>query len=87
MPPLTTSEFTVKSYFDFAEEVINYNHNIYAAGLDVESLVTNTVYSQKRYSGKLTRKCLFDLLKLATTESSFILKNNLHRQINGIVMG
>ena len=41
MPPLTTNEFTVKIYFDFAEEVINYNHNIYAASLDVESLVTN----------------------------------------------
>ena len=32
-----TSEFIVKNYFDFAEEVANYDHNLYMAGLDVES--------------------------------------------------
>ena len=32
-----TSEFIVKNYFDFAEEVANYDHNHYMAGLDVES--------------------------------------------------
>ena len=38
---LTTTEFTVKYSFDFAEEVVNYDHNLYMASLDVESLFTN----------------------------------------------
>ena len=41
MALLTTNEFTVKISFDFAEEVVNYNHNIYMASLDIESLFTN----------------------------------------------
>ena len=41
LSPLTTNEFTVKNSFDFAEEVVNYDHNLYMASLDVESLFTN----------------------------------------------
>ena len=37
LSPLTSNEFTVKNSFDFAEEVINYDHNLYMASLDVES--------------------------------------------------
>ena len=88
---LTTNEFTVKNTFDFAEEVVNYNHNLYIASLDVELLITNTpleiafknsvnsdLFSNNFYSGKLSRKDLYDLLKLATTESSFIFDNKLY---------
>ena len=39
--PLTTNEFTVEIFFDFAEEVVNYYHNLYMASIDVESLFTN----------------------------------------------
>ena len=39
--PLTTNEFTVKTSFDFAEEVVNFDHNIYMASAGVESLFTN----------------------------------------------
>ena len=38
---LTTNEFTVKNSFDFAEEFVNYDHNLYMASLYVESLFTN----------------------------------------------
>ena len=41
LSPLTTNEFTVKNFFDFAKEVFNHDHNLYMAGLDVESLFTN----------------------------------------------
>ena len=41
LSPLTSNEFTVKNYFNFAEEVVNYDHNLYMASLDVESLFTN----------------------------------------------
>ena len=89
LSPLTTTGFTVKNSFDFAEEVDNYNHNHYMASLDVESLFTNIpleetlkncvndLFSNNFYSGKLIRKDLHDLLKLATTESTFIFDNKL----------
>ena len=99
MSPLTTNEFAVKNSFDFAEEVVNYDHNLYMASLDVESLFTNVpleetikncvnnLFSSNFYSGKLSRKDLYDLLKIATTESSFIFDNKLYKQINGVAMG
>ena len=60
------------------------------ASLDVESLSTNIpleetvkncvnyLYSNNFYSGKLSRKDLYELLKLATSESFFIFDNKLY---------
>ena len=82
LSPLTINEFTVKNYFDFAEEVANHDHNLYMASLDVESLFTNipfeetikncanSLFSNNFYSGKLSRKDLYDLLKLAATTNN-----------------
>ena len=99
LSPITTNEFTVKNSFDFAEEVFNYDHNLYMACLDIESLFANMpleetmkncvkdLFSNNFYSGKLSIKNLYYLLKLATTESSFIFDNKLYRKINGIAVG
>ena len=99
LSPLTTNEFTVKNYFGFAEEVVNYDQNLYMASLDVELLFTNIpleetikncvndLFSSNFYSGKLSRKDLYDLLKIATTESSFIFDNKLYKQVDGVAMG
>ena len=99
MSPLTTNEFAVKNSFDFAEELVNYDHNLYMASLDVESLFTNVpleetikncvnnLFSSNFYSGKLSRKDLYDLLKIVTTESSFIFDNKLYKQIDAVAMG
>ena len=69
------------------------------ASLDFELLFTNIsleetikncvndLFSNNFYSGKLSRKDLYDLLKMATTESSFILDNKLYKQIDGVTMG
>ena len=96
LSPLTTNEFTVKNSFDFAEEVVNYDHNLYMDSLDVESLcakihleetIKNCIkdlFSNNFYIGKLSRK---DLLKLAITESYFIFDNKLYKQIDGLAMG
>ena len=85
----------MKNYFDLVEEVVNYDHNFYMAGLDVESLFSdvplektikncvNDLFSNKFCSGKLFRKDLYDSLKPATTESSFIFDNKLYEQIDG----
>ena len=102
-----TSEFIVKNYFDFAEEVANYDHNLFygwpwcwvVAGLDIEWLFTNItleetikncvnpLFSNKFFSSKLSRKGWYDLLKLATIQSSFIFDNILYKQIDGVAMG
>ena len=69
------------------------------ARLDVESLFTNIpleetikncvndLFSNNFYNGKLSRKDLYELPKLATTESSFIFDNKLCKQIDGLAMG
>ena len=96
--PLATNEFTVKRSFDLAEEVVNYDHNLYVASLDVELLFTNIpleetikncvndLFSNNFYSGKLSIKDLYELLKLSTTESSFIFDNKVYKQIGGVAM-
>ena len=40
LSPLTTNEFTAKNSLDFAEEVVNYDHNLFMASLHVK-LFTN----------------------------------------------
>ena len=72
LPPVTTNEFTVKNYFNFAEEV-SYDDNLSMVSLVVESLFTNNsseetikngvkdLFSNDFYCGKLTRKDLYML--------------------------
>ena len=99
LSPLMTNEFPVKFFFfDFAEEIVNCNHNLFMDSLDVESLFinipleetimnyVNQLFSNNFYNSKLSRKDLYDLLKLATTESSFIFDNKLNKQIDGVPM-
>ena len=95
LSPPTTNKCAVNNYFDFAEEVVNYNYNFCMASLDVESLFAsipleetiknyaNDVFSNNFYSCKLTREDLYDLLKLITTELSFIFDNKLHKKTEG----
>ena len=99
LSPLMTNEFIVKNSFDFAEEVFNYDHNLYMASLDVVSLFRNIpleetikncvkdLFCNNFFSGKLSRKDLYELLKLATTKLSFIFDNKLYKQIDGVAMG
>ena len=68
------------------------------ASLDVESLLTNihfketikncvnNLFSNNFYSGKLSRKDFYDLLKLATTESYFIFDNKRFNQRDRVGM-
>ena len=99
MSPLTVNDYTVKDYFTFAKEVINFDHNLFMASLDVESLfanfpvdetiknAVNDLFPSNMYRGKLSKSELYYLLKLATSESSFIFDNILYKQIDGVAMG
>ena len=96
--PLKTNELTVKNSFHFAEEVVNYDNNLYMDSLDVESLFINILFeetikncaselfSNNFYCGRLGRKDLYDLFKLARTESSFNFDNKLYKQIDGVAI-
>ena len=69
------------------------------ASLDVASLFrnipleetikscVNDLFSNNFYLGKLSRKDLYELLKLTLSESSFIFDNKLYKQIDGVAMG
>ena len=98
LSPLTVDDYTVKDSFTFAKEVINFDHNLFMASLDVESLFTNIsvdetvenevddLFSSNIYQGKLAKSELYYLLKLATSESSFIFDDILYK-IDGVAMG
>ena len=43
---ITINEFTVKNSFDFAEEVPNYDHNLYMASLDVERYLRTSLWKK-----------------------------------------
>ena len=91
-----TNKFTVKNSFDFSKEVVNCDHNLYMASLDIKSPFTNipleetikncvnNLFSNNFHGSKLSRKDLNDLLKLATTESAFIFDNKLYKQVDGL---
>ena len=80
----------MKNHFEFAEEVVSYNHNFHMASHHVQSLFTKIglekiiknslkdLFSNTLNAGKLTRKDLLDLLKLATTQLLFIFDNKLY---------
>ena len=99
LSPLTVNDYTVKYSFTFAKEVINFEYNLFMASLDLESLFTNIpvdettknavddMFSSDMYQGKLSKSELYYLLKLATSESSFIFDNILYKQIDGVAMG
>ena len=55
LSPLTSNEYHVKSSFDFDEDVVNYDHNIYMASLTVESLFANIL------SEKTIKSCVSEL--------------------------
>ena len=69
------------------------------ASLDVESLFTNIpvdetiknavddLFASNMYQWKLSKSELYHLLKLATSESSFIFDNILYQQIDAVAMG
>ena len=84
LEPLTHNEFTIKDSFSFAKDITTYDSSLYMASLDVESLFTNIplngtinncvsdLHDKNLYSGKLSKRDLFKLLEIATSESSFI---------------
>ena len=82
-----------KIHFPFLKEVVNFNHSLFMASLDVESLFTNipidktiknavdNLFLNNMYQGKLSKSDLYYLLTLAMSDSSFIFDKILYKQI------
>ena len=99
LSPLTVNDYTAKDSFTSAKEVINFEHNLFMASLDVELLFTNipidetsknavgNLFSSNMYRRTLSASELYYLLKLATSDSSFIFDNIIYKQIDGVAMG
>lgn len=99
LSPLTTNMFTVHNSFKFSEELSTFDSSLYMASLDIESLFTNVplnetinncvndLFSTGAYSGNLSKHELFQLLNMATSESSFIFNDSLYKQVDGVAMG
>ena len=90
---MRVNDWTVKDSFSFAKGVVNFNESFYGKSrcwIFVDQTIKNSVddlFSNNMYQGKLSKTNLYCLLKLATSESSFIFHNILYKQIDGVSMG
>ena len=98
LKPLITNEFTVKDSFHFTEEIVDQQHDLFMASLDVDSLFTNipleeTVeicinerFKESETDEGLSKTELKELLSLATKDSHFIFDGTLSKQIDAVTM-
>ena len=98
LSPLTVNDYAVKDSSSFAKEVVYFDHSLFKANLDVESLFINIPIDEtikkcswqfvfQQYVSKETIKSeLYYILKLGKSESSFIF-DILYKQIDGVSMG
>ena len=99
LKPLTTNEFPVKDSFHFAEKIVDQQHDLFMASLDVDSLFTNIpleetieictneLFKESETVEGLSKTEFKELLSLATKYSHFIFDGTLYNQIDGVAMG
>ena len=96
---LTSSGYTVKDSFAFAEEIVEQDSEFFMGSLDVDSLFTNipleetidictnTLFENMEKVEGLSKIEFKELLSLATKESYFIFNGQLYKQVDGVAMG
>ena len=99
LKPLTANEFTVKDSFNFAEEIVDQQHDLFMGSLDVDSLFTNIpleetieictneLFKESETIEGLSKTEFKELLSLATEDSHFIFDGTLYKQVDGLAMG
>ena len=99
LKPLTTNEFTIKYSFNFAEEIVEQQHDLFMGSLDVDSLFTTTpleetteirtneLFKESEAVEDLSKTEFKELLSLVTKDSRFIFNGTLYKQINGVDIG
>ena len=101
LTPLANNQYTVENSTKFVTELksLHFDHYVYMASFDVESLFTNvplketikliidSLYSNDLDTKGLDKKKLGKLLDLATSGSAFLYKDTLYSQIDGVAMG
>ena len=96
---MTTNKFTVKDYFNFAEEIIDQQHDLFMGSLDVDSvftniplektieICTNKLFKESETVEGLSKTEFKKFLPLATKDSHFIFDGTLYKQVDGVAMG
>ena len=97
--PITTNKYTVKDSFQFAQEIADYDSNLFMSSLDVTSLFTNIplkettdiicneLFKNKELINGIDKSVFREFLTLAMTETCFIFDGNLYKQCDGVSMG
>ena len=99
--PLTSNDFTVRSTFEFCEEINRFTHPrlLTMASFDVESLFTNVplyetidivinlLFKDCNYIQNFDRKQFKQLLLLGCTDNIFLFNDTLYLQKEGVAMG
>ena len=97
--PVTTNEYTIKDSFSFAEEVVDYDPQLFMSSLDITSLFTNIplnettdiicneLYKNKELINGMDKSVFRELLTLAMNETCFIFDGKLFKQCDGVSMG
>ena len=88
LKPLTTTEFTVKDSFHFAEEFVNQQLDFFMGSFDVDSIFTKILLEET------IEICTNELFKesetvkgLSTSEFKELFDGKLYKQIDGVAMG
>ena len=97
--PITTNEYTVKDSFSFAQEVVDFDSNLFMSSLDVTSLFTNIplnettdiicdeLFKDKELICGMDKTVFRELLVLAMEETCFVFDGKLYKQCDGVSMG
>ena len=99
LPSITFSEFTVKDYFAFSEEIVNHDGKRFMDSLDVDSLFTyipleetinictNLLYDNVDIIEAIEKFEFENMLSLATRETYFMFNSILYKQKDNVAMG
>ena len=98
LKPLITNEFTVKDSFHFTEEIVDQQHDLFMASLDVDSLFTNIpleenieistneLFKESQTVEGVSKTEFKEFFSLSTKESHFVFDRALYKKIDGVAI-
>ena len=84
LKPITSSNYTVKDFFDFAKDITQQSSNLFMASLDVDSLFTdvpfdetieicvNELFKSNQTVSGLNKQQVLEMLSLTTKENDIL---------------
>ena len=98
LEPLTTSKYSIKGSFTFAEELQSFDSKLVMASFDIESLFTNiplqetidlcveNLFQDRTHFDNLSKDSFRDLLTRTIFESLILFDQEFYKQHNGVAM-